>query len=163
MFRKLAGRILGFDDQIKALQEKVKELSWDTAYGMWTRGAFLQFCQVMPRGERTVVFIDFDEIHIHNQEHGYTEVDCRIQASFSVPFRSSDVVARWYSGDEMVILFDGDRDFAEGALRQLEASSRQNGLMFKYEIGSWEVGKQPIEEVVEELSNKLAMLKSVPR
>ena len=63
----------------------------------------------------------------------------------------------------MVILFDGDRDFAEGRLRRLEASSRQNGLMFKYEIGNWVVGKKPIEEVVEELSNKLAMLKSVPR
>ena len=163
MLRKLAARICGFDEQIAELEEKIRELSWDTAYGIWTRGAFLQFCEVMPRGERIVVFIDFDEIHLDNQEHGYAEVDRRIQAAFSVPFRSSDVVARWYSGDEMVILFDGDRDFAEGALRELEASSHQSGLMFKYEIGVWEVGKRPIEEVVEELSNQLTMQKSVHR
>ena len=163
MLRTLAARIFGFEEEIAELEEKVKALSWDTAYGMWTRGAFLQFCQVMPRGRRTVVFIDFDEVHIHNRDHGYTEVDRRIRASFSVPFRSSDLVARWYSGDEMVILFDGDHDFAESALRELEESAKSNGLTFKCEIGIWEVGKRPVEEVVEELSNKIAMQKPVER
>ena len=163
MLRKLAARIFGFEQEIAELEEKVKELSWDTAYGMWTRGAFLQFSQVMPRGRRTVVFIDFNEVHIHNRAHGYAEVDRRIRASFSVPFRSSDLVARWYSGDEMVILFDGDRDFAESALRELEESAKSNGLTFKCEIGVWEVGKRPVEEVVEKLSNKLAMQKPVER
>ncbi len=163
MLRKLASKIFGLDREISELREKVKELSWDTAYGMWTRGAFLQFCQVMPRGKRTIVFIDFDEIHVLNKEHGYTEVDRRIQAAFSVPFRRSDVVARWYSGDEMVILFDGDRPLAENKLSELEESSRQNGLTFKYNVDDWEVGTQSIEEVVDRLANTLAKEKPIQR
>ena len=163
MLRKLASKIFGFDREITDLRERVKELSWDTAYGMWTRGAFLQFCEVMPRGKRTIVFIDFDEVHILNKEHGYTEVDRRIQAAFSIPFRRSDVVARWYSGDEMVILFDGGRPLAESKLRELEESSRQNGLTFKYEVDDWEVDKQAIEEVVDHLANKLAKDKPIQR
>jgi GGDEF domain-containing protein len=152
VLRGLIARLFGFDREISGLQEQVKQLSWDPAYGMWTRPAFIQFCQVMPRSIRTLAFLDLDRIHALDQELGYTEVDRRIQATFSVSFRRSDVVARWYSGDEIVILFDSDREWAEMKMAELTVAARAQGMGFKYAIGNWDVGKQLVEDVVDRLS-----------
>jgi GGDEF domain-containing protein len=150
--RDILGRILGFQTEIDELRARVNELSWDTVFGMWTRTAFLQFCRVMPRGERTVVFIDLDGIHNLNHTHGYTEVDRRVREAFAIPLRHSDVVARWYSGDEIVILFDNDKDSARMKMRDLEASAAAQGITFSYEVGEWSVGSRDIVEVIDSLS-----------
>lgn len=155
MLRKLVGKFFGFDQEIEKLRQQIQELSWDTSFGMWTRTAFLQFCEVMPRGRRTIVFLDLDLIHDLNEELGYTEVDRRVKATFSMPFRRSDVVARWYSGDEIVILFDADREGTERKVAQLEKSAAGQGFTFKYEIGEWEVGKEIIEDVVGTLADRV--------
>ena len=155
MFKKLVGKLFGFEKEILDLRQQVQELSWDSSFGMWTRGAFLQFCDIMPRGRRIVVFIDLDQIHDLNEELGYTEVDRRVKATFSMPFRRSDVVARWYSGDEIVILFDADREGTERKVAQLEKSAAGQGFTFKYEIGEWEVGKEIIEDVVGTLADRV--------
>lgn len=161
--QKLAGRIFGFDQEIALLREQVNQLRWDTAYGMWTRGAFLQFCQIMPRSTRMVVFIDFNDIHRLNNQVGYADVDRRIRNTFSVPFRRSDVVARWYSGDEIVILFDSNREGAEGKLGELTHWARKEGLSFKYALGEWEVGKQTAEDVIGALGDEVAKQKLASR
>jgi diguanylate cyclase (GGDEF)-like protein len=119
---------------------------------MWTRTAFLQFCRVMPRGERIVAFIDLDHIHDLNHSQGYEEVDRRVKATFSIPLRSSDVVARWYSGDEIVILFDNDRESALAKVKELEASAARHGLTFTFEVGQWRVGEQDVVQMVNALS-----------
>jgi GGDEF domain-containing protein len=151
-FLKTIGRALGYQQQIDSLAAKLEELSWDSVFGMWTRTAFLQFCRVMPRGERIVVFIDLDHIHDLNHSLGYAEVDRRVRSTFSIPLRSSDVVARWYSGDEIVILFDNDRDSAVAKVKELEASASGQGLSFTFEVGQWRVGEQDVVDVVNALS-----------
>lgn len=155
MLRDLVGRIFGFEREIRELRQQVRDLSWDSTFGMWTRGAFLQFCQVMPRGRRVVAFIDLVRIHELNEQLGYTEVDRRVKATFSMPFRRSDIVARWYSGDEIAILFDSDRSGAERKIAQLRESAARQGLAFDYELGEWEVGKQAIEDVIAALAEKV--------
>ena len=141
--------------KIEDLQKKIEELSRDAVYGVWTRPAFLQFCKVMPRGVRAVVFLDFDRIHELNGLVGYSEVDKRIKSSLDISLRSSDLIARWYSGDEVVILFDGDLEFASRKINELRARACTNGLSFKYSIGIWEVGKKEIEVVIDDLSKNL--------
>jgi GGDEF domain-containing protein len=141
--------------KIEELQSKVDELSKDDVYGVWTRAAFLQFCKVMPRGIRALVFLDFDRIHELNEMIGYKEVDKRIHSTLDIGFRSSDIIARWYSGDEIVILFDGNLDFAQKKLKELRDSASKNGLGFKYSIGVWEVGKKTVEVVIDDLSKSL--------
>ena len=163
MLRDWVGRLFGFDEELEVLREKVRELSWDDAYGMYTRPAFLQFAQVMPRGQRVVAFLDLDAIHRLDQELGYAEVDRRIKQTFSVPFRRSDVVARWYSGDEIVILFDSERDGAERKLEELADAAREQGLTFKYDIGEWQVGKEPVEDIVDELARNVTMQKAAAK
>ena len=159
MIKKLVGKLFGFEKEILDLRQQVQELSWDSSFGMWTRGAFLQFCDIMPRGRRIVVFIDLDQVHDLNEELGYTEVDRRVKATFSMPFRRSDVVARWYSGDEIVILFDTDREGAERKISQLEKSAASQGMAFQFEVGEWEVGKTVIEDVVSVLADRLTQRK----
>ncbi len=163
MIKESVNRFIGLRREIKNLRSQVEELSWDEPFGMLTRGAFLQHCQVMPRGMRVVAFIDLDEIHSLNRDLGYTEVDQRVKATFSIPFRRSDLVARWYSGDEIVILFDSDVDGAELKIAQLREAARKNGLTFTYEIGEWAVGYQSIINVIDDLSNKNCKKNSTPR
>ena len=161
MLKRLVGKLFGFDAEIDRLRKQVDELSFDDAFGMWTRGAFLQFCHVMPRIPRIVAFIDLNRIHDLNEELGYSEVDRRVHATFEVFRRAADVVARWYSGDEIVILFDSDRVWAEQKIVELEESARAQELTFYYALGEWEVGKTAIDDVVEELADKVAQQKSV--
>ncbi len=160
MLRKWIGRLYGFDRELRRLRQQVRELSWDDAFGMWTRRAFLQFCQVMPRGRRVVSFIDLNQIRMLNERLGYVEVDRRVKAAFSMPFRRSDIVARWYSGDEIVILFDSDRSGAERKISQLKDSAASQGLTFHHAIGAWEVGKRSIEDVVEGLTQEVTACKA---
>lgn len=155
MLREWLGRVLGFHQEIEELQRQIKDLSWDTTFGMWTRGAFLQFCQVMPRGERVVALVDLAGIHDLNDRLGYREVDRRVKAAFSMPHRRSDVVARWYSGDEIVILFDSGQTGAEHKIAQLEELAARHGLAFDFAVGTWGVGKQAIEEVVGRLADEV--------
>ena len=54
----------------------------------------------MPRSLRVVTFLDLDNLHPLNEEYGYDEINRGIKEIFSIPFRRSDVVARWFSGDE---------------------------------------------------------------
>ncbi len=139
--------------KVGELQERIEELSRDDVYGIWTRGAFLQFCRVMPRGKRKVVFLDFNNMHDLNHQLGYKEVDRRIKRTFSIPFRSSDIIARWYSGDEIVILFDGVSG-AERKMEELERSAAESSMSFSYEIGTWQAGKEDVIKVIDELAEK---------
>lgn len=159
MLRRLVAKIFGFERELEAMRQQIRELSWDAIFGMWTRGAFLQFCQVMPRGRRVVVFLDLNEIHNLNERLGYNEVDRRVKAMFSMSFRRSDIVARWYSGDEIVILFDSDRIGAEAKIIQLEKSAAEQGLTFFHHVGEWEVGKEAIEEVISALADQVTAKK----
>lgn len=163
LLRQLVARLFGFDREIRALHEHIRGLSWDTAFGMWTRGAFLQFCQIMPRGTRTIVFLDLDHMHVLNEKLGYSSVDRRISATFGGLFRRSDVVARWYSGDEIVILFDAGREAALRKVDQLAQSGRAQGLSFKYATGQWEVGVEPIEDVVDKLAADVTAQKAAAK
>lgn len=160
MLKKLFGKLFGFNAEIELLQEQINQLSTDPVFGMWTRNAFLQFCHVMPRGLRVVVFLDLDNLHVLNDQHGYEEVNSRIRAIFSVPFRRSDLIARWFSGDEIVILFDADEEFALRKIGQLEEAARQQGMSFHFQLGIWDVGKDLVETVVDELSAKVLAHKS---
>ena len=69
MLKKLIGKVFGFEGEIRELRRQVKELSWDSSFGMWTRGAFLQFCHVMPRD---ISFIDLNKVHELNEKYSGT-------------------------------------------------------------------------------------------
>jgi GGDEF domain-containing protein len=152
--RYFLGSVLGYEKEIEDLRHRIQELSWDQSFGMWTRTAFLQFCRIMPRGKRTIAFLDIDDVHSLNHAHGYVEVDRRVRDAFAIPFRRSDIVARWYSGDEIVVLFDSDPQGAQRKLEELAASAARNGISFTHEVGAWAVGETDIVDAVNGLSDR---------
>lgn len=155
MIRRWVSDLFGFEQELGDLRQRIAELSWDNTFGMWTRPAFMEFCRVMPRGWRAVALIDLNHIHDLNYQCGYAEVDRRIRAAFTIPFRRSDIVARWYSGDEIVILFDGNRYGLGRKIAELRVSAARVGLTFVSAIGEWDVGRQPIEEVISILAQRI--------
>jgi GGDEF domain-containing protein len=161
--RTIIGKLFGFEQEIEALKGKIESLSWDDAFAMWTRSAFLHFCEVMPRGIRCVLLLDFDRIHELNARLGYRAVDERIRKTFAIPFRSSDLIARWYSGDEVVILFDGDLEGARRKMRELETSASDNGLSFRWDYDTWRVGAESVKEVADRIGARLCRIKSSRR
>jgi hypothetical protein len=83
-----------------------------------------------------------------------------MQETFSLSFRRSDIVARWYSGDELVILFDSERVGAERKMEELTVAAAAEGLSFKFDIGEWDVGKELVEDVIEVLSRNVMLQKT---
>lgn len=59
----------------------------------------------------------------------------------------------WWRG---VILFDSDRSCVERKLEELEEAARREDLAFKFKIGAWEVGLLLVQEVIGELTEKIA-------
>ena len=109
------------------LERSVTHLMVDATYGVLTRnGLDLRWRQLGAQADRLeVVFFDLDELHAANERYGYADVDRRIRAALQV--RASDLcVARWYSGDELVIVVGaGD---GHGAAERILARLRANGL-----------------------------------
>ena len=72
--------------------------------------------------------MDLAGIHAMNQRIGFPAVDSLVKELFSIQFRRSDIVARWYSGDEIVIVFDGETDSAAHKIGQLREKSTEKGM-----------------------------------
>ena len=69
------------------------------------------------------------------------------------------MVARWHSGDEIVILFDAEEEGVGRKNGQRVESAAERGMTFYTEVGQWEVSKITIEYTVEELAEKGAKQK----
>lgn len=143
--------LIKYHDENRKLRQQVAELSWDEPFGMLTRPAFLQLCRQLPVMPRWVAFLDMNNIGSLNLAHGYTEVDRRIRALFAGFRNRQDIVARWYSGDEIVILFAGSKS-PQAAMIDLVAKAGEVGLEFIYQTGVWDSRHGTIEQTVNGLS-----------
>jgi hypothetical protein len=142
--------------RIRELERAIRALSWDDAFGMLTRQGLLHAASVQPRGTRPVIFLDLDGIHTLNQQIGYEEVNRRIHATFQdAGLRHSDIVGRWYSGDEIVIITDGD---PQAVIEKLTQAARANGVTFTHASGAWDSGL-PIATTISDLAAHVADLK----
>ncbi len=113
---------------VATLQSMLLQAYTDRAYGCLTR-AGLEALHQYSEG-REVIFLDLDGMHDLNTKYGYAEVDARIAGSLAA-MRSSDVIcARWYSGDEIVLIVPAGT--AMGAAHRLlgEMVSRELSATF---------------------------------
>jgi len=147
-------QILGYENS--KLKQKVKTLGWCNEFGMFTRPALEEACNSLPRGsQRFVIFLDMDDLHRANELWGYETVNEKIRRSFQMR-RQSDIVGRWYSGDEILLVMDtNDREGTRLALENLLRVARQNGLSFTYAIGLWEKDQESIVDLVSTLSTQV--------
>ena len=160
MIKHWLGRFLKIQAEIDALQIKLNELSWDDTFGMLTRNGFLHLCREISPQVRKVVFIDLDGIGDLNLELGYVEVDRRIKSIFNGFSISNEIVARWYSGDEIVLVFD-DLTASDHRIQQLYKEAEEAGISFVYASGIWHKQHTPINEIVDRLSARVCAEKQL--
>lgn len=152
-----AKRVAELTRQIARLQAEISELGWDTNFGMYTRNALLRHCRSLEGGVRKVAFVDLEAIHTLNLLYGYAEVDERVRAAFDTPWRNEHTVARWFSGDEIAIVFDANTSAgeAESCMCELESRAQAQGLGFDWALGSWDVAAESIEEAIARLAEEV--------
>ena len=145
-------------EEIDHLRKQVQELSWDTAFEMWTRPAVLNLCNQIDDGMRMVVFLDLDDIGSLNLSFGYSEVDRRVRSLFSEIHNKNVIIGRWYSGDEIILVFEDEVSAQEG-LSNLYNKALECGVGFTAASARWEIGQKTIHAVMDQLSMEACSIK----
>lgn len=91
------------------MRKKIKRLCIDPIFGILTRPGLNEKLR-KERRKFNLIFIDFNKIHFLNDQFGYEYVNTLFRKIFrTFNFRKTDLVARWFSGDEIVIItFQGE-------------------------------------------------------
>lgn len=84
---------------------EIKRLSYDKTFGIWKREYIEKRAPKKPDANKSLIFLDINDMHSLNVTLGYVEVDSRINKALRV-VRRNELVGRWYSGDEIVIICD---------------------------------------------------------
>jgi GGDEF domain-containing protein len=124
------------DIEIEILQKRIKELerkletySVDPSYEVFTRSAIFDKLEAVRGQARYIVFLDIDNLHhLNATTPGHHEaVNQKIRRALHI--RAEDVLfpARWYSGDELIIVLSGEP--SSFCARLLEAFARE-GMSF---------------------------------
>jgi GGDEF domain-containing protein len=148
---------------VTALRAQVLRLAYDDAFGMLTRPALLDRAERLPDGEYFVLALDLDGVHELNSQVGYEEVNRRVRDSFIPVFRHTDLVGRWYSGDEILILLPYDSETAIGLVKRLRREAAANSLSFTHALGTWPHPREALEDVVARLLRWVAMRKEAQK
>jgi GGDEF domain-containing protein len=128
---------------------------------MYTRAALLAMSGSELRGRKSVVFLDLDRVHELNLLYGYAEVDRRIRAAFSSNTRRSDMwAARWWSGDEVLLVLDCGTDQTEAVVQRLQQSAKEQELSFTHAVGRWNGDAEDLTSLVERLSTQVLAQKA---
>lgn len=98
----------------KQLEELVQSLSWNDRFGCYTRPGLEQFIwSQICETAKYVIFIDVDDMHRLNEQHGYEGVNEIIKKSLGI-LRATDYVSgQWFSGDEFAIFVTDDPERGE--------------------------------------------------
>ena len=162
MFRNFIGWLFGFNLQMRQLKEQLQDLSWDTAFGMYTRSGLMTLAKSQFLGKKSVAFLDLDRIHELNERYGYDEVDRRVRAAFSANTRKGDALAaRWWSGDEILLVLDCNTDRAYHVLERLASAASTQKLSFTCAIGQWDTDAEDLNSVVTRLSKQVLHDKAI--
>ena len=129
-----SGRIIGLNiEKIRSeYEEKIDKLLFDKTFGILTRNGLEEKVKriVSPFD---VVFIDFNNIHRLNKKLGYDGVNSKIRKTFKeFEFRKDDLVGRWFSGDEIVIITKNNNP--DELVKRLMNHTHGVGLTFKFKI-----------------------------
>jgi GGDEF domain-containing protein len=153
-------RMLGFDREMARLKRKFEELLWDPNFGVHSRAGFDELIKNFDAQYRSAAFIDFDGVRELNKKYGYEAVNRRIKATLKELSESADVfVARWFSGDEIVVLSRHDVQETE---KLMAAASLKGRLLhdapFTCQVEQWD-GAMPLNAFIDSLSHKVLALK----
>ncbi|MGB3613089.1 MAG: diguanylate cyclase [Elainellaceae cyanobacterium] len=101
---------------------RARKAMFDGVYGCLTRSGL----EANPPKAGSILFFDVDGMHDANERWGYEAVDSRIRAAIAQfrQSRGSSIVARWYSGDEVLAVVP-QKDAVGAAERMLQVFREQ--------------------------------------
>lgn len=106
-----------------------KKLIYDQHFGILTRNG-LDLAVAKLKSSFSFIFLDFNDIHHLNLEFGYNEINERFKDLFSsFSFRNTDIVGRFFSGDEIIIITISDD--IDGILLRFKEHCDQFDLTFR--------------------------------
>jgi GGDEF domain-containing protein len=107
---------------------QIKKLYLCPSYGCLTRqGVDAQWQKHKNKSNQSLIFLDLDNIHRCNEEWGYAVVDAKIKASLKC--RKNELLGRWYSGDELIIIVPTEE--AVATYSRIQKQLEDNGLSAK--------------------------------
>ena len=116
----------------------------DKAYGILTRNALEEkACKLK---SFNALFIDFHDVHKLNEKYGYGAVNDMFRTLFSTfKWRKTDIVGRWFSGDEIVIITNGD---VKGLQERFREHANRQGFSF-YSVGFQNIAFRDLEKNIQ--------------
>jgi GGDEF domain-containing protein len=130
-----SGRIIDVDieELRKSYEAMITRLSVDKPFGILTRaGVEEKFLRTGYTSD--VILIDIDDMKQKNKDLGYSAVNELITRVFEeFNFRDLDIVGRWFSGDEFIIIPIDSGD-SERLTRRFQAHCLGYGISFKFRI-----------------------------
>lgn len=126
-----SGNIMNIDIEKLRMnyESKIIDLSFDKSFGILTRGALEKTISRL-KCPFNAIFIDFDSIHVLNNEMGYEKVNAIFRDMFSAFENKNSVVGRWFSGDEIVMISSTPVQ----TISRFETHAKEYGLGLKYEL-----------------------------
>lgn len=112
-------------------QVEIKRLSYDVTFGIYKREYIERRAPKANSKEaakKSLIFLDINDMHALNEKLGYAEVDSRINKALRVT-RRNELIGRWYSGDELVIICDTVS--VDCVIRRLTESFSKYGITFE--------------------------------
>lgn len=117
---------------LAASRFRIKQLAHlafkDKTFGIWKREYIEKRAPKKPDASKLLIFLDINDMHSLNETLGYVEVDTRINKALRVT-RRNELIGRWYSGDEIVIICDTVS--VDSIIRRLTESFLLYGITFE--------------------------------
>jgi len=113
---------------IKELKRQLLELAYDDLFGVLTRNGLKQKIKQIKK-PFNALFIDIDNMKQLNADRGYDLVNDLIKDAISnFKFRQDDIIGRYFSGDELLIICE----FPKKLAKRLKTQFKERGLTFKH-------------------------------
>lgn len=120
---------------LNTLSKRIGQMSTCPTYRCLTRQGVDRRWQKIKTNHQSmhVIFLDIDCMHRANEMWGYTEVDAKIARSLE-QVRRNELVGRWYSGDEIVILCEATE--SQQTAERIQLAFEGNGLSATFGVAA---------------------------
>lgn len=138
------------------LRLQIQKLHFCPSYGCLNRqGVDVQWQRHKNKSNQSLIFLDLDNIHQCNEKWGYSVVDAKIKASLKC--RKNELLRRWYSGDELIIILPTQEALA--TCNRIQNQLENNGLSGNFAIVPINKNIKHISEVVKKASALVQLTK----
>lgn len=141
--------------KIQQLEQENVALSQSPAFNVLTRAAVERRWQNVNKQDKCFLFFDIDNLHQHNANHGYDEVNRRVSLGLTT-LRSSELLGLVFSGDEFAAVVN--KSEVELMLQRLRSDMLKQGITVT--CGIVDIDSDDFDKHYEQTRNVVQQVKS---